>query len=262
MPVKIWDISPDGILTNSIHTTRRSTLRGEEFREEANALDRQLDQMLDRALELTSSVQTPGSESLAFAKRWSLGRALAESKVLDSPYLELDERKDLWTALARKCRLGIRASGEPEKDWIGLIPEREADPIYIERDVFSRGLWLQEQDLDQARLTFGSRLFNAKELHSRAAINSKQLRDALARWFDGASESRRRQLTTSKTFSHIAKALAARWPSRGPGSAKRPVHYSKNDLYAELCKVLDPLADQHQDTIIDRTLLELKDSTC
>ena len=244
MPIKIWDRSPNGTLASSVRTSRPSTLRGEEFREEAEALDRQIDQMLDRAVELTSSVQHQSSESQAFARRWSLGRALAESNLLGSPYLEFDERKDLWIALARKCRLGIRASGQPEVEWASLIPERESDPLYIERDVFARGLWLQEQELHQAEATFGSKLFNAKELHSRAAVNSKELRDALARWFDSLCESRRAQLTASKIFSAITKTLAARWPSRGPGSAKRPIHYTEEKLYNELCRVLGPLVDQ------------------
>ena len=247
MPVKIWDRSSEGLLTNSVHTTRPTTLRGEEYRGEAEALDQQIDQILDRAAGLTSSAQTQGAASLAFIERWSLGRALAEASLLESSYLELDERKYLWAALARKCRLGVRASGQPAKEWTGLIPEREADPSRIERDVFSRSLWLQEQELSQAQVTFGSRLFNAKELHNREAINSKQLRDALARWLSGLNETRRAQLTSSKTFSAIAKALAARWPSRGPGSAKRPVHYSEEDLYHELCEVLDPRVRDSED---------------
>ena len=99
MPVKVWDRSPDGNFTSSIRTTRRTGLfRGEAFREEAEELDRHLDRMLDRAVQLTSSAVTQGTESEAFVKRWALGRAVAEEEILEFPHLEPDERKDLWTA--------------------------------------------------------------------------------------------------------------------------------------------------------------------
>ena len=51
MPVKIWERSSDGSLSSSIATIRPAGLRGEEFRTEADALDREIDRMLDRAVE-------------------------------------------------------------------------------------------------------------------------------------------------------------------------------------------------------------------
>ena len=90
--------------------------------------------------------------------------------------------------------------------------------------------------------SFGASLANAREIHRRGAINSKSLRDALSHWFGELSPVRRSELTKNGNFVPLAKALAKRFPARGPGSAKRPVHYSVEELYEEVCNVLDPLA--------------------
>ena len=55
MPIKIWDIDGSGAYTSTIQTHRRTTLGGEEFRPEADALDANIDQVLDRATELAAS---------------------------------------------------------------------------------------------------------------------------------------------------------------------------------------------------------------
>lgn len=243
MPLVMWD-RQGGVLSNHIETSRRDSLRGESFRWEAEALDRQVDQMLDRAVKLSASVEAAEAEQEAFVKRWAVGRALMESRLLESEHLEPDEKKSLWQAIAGKCRLGVRADATSEECWRGLIPERESDPKRIERDVFAIGLWLQEQELSAAILTFGARFHNARRLHGRGAINPKQLRDALARWFETLPPSLRAILTRRENFETLAKALAARFPARGPGSAKRPIHYSDADLYEEICRVLGPLAEE------------------
>ena len=200
--------------------------------------------MLDRAVALSASVEAPKAEQQAFVQRWAVGRALKESALLESPNLDAEERKSLWRAIARKCRLGVRADGSPEHAWGKLVLHRESDPKRIERDVFALGLWLQEQDLASAMMTFGAKSFNARRLHVREAISSRNLRDALARWLEAFGDLRRVELVRGENFEMLAKALAKRFPARGPGSAKRPVHYSDEELYAEICKVLDPLAEQ------------------
>ena len=45
-------------------------------------------------------------------------------------------------------------------------------------------------------------------------------------------------------YAQLAKALRSRWPSRGKGSAKRPVHYGPEDLLEETRKVLNPLVER------------------
>lgn len=242
MPVKLWGRDDSGTLTSTIRTTRRTGLGGEEFRDEAEPLDKQTDAVLDRAAELSS---TGAAESQDFVKRWAIGRAVAESKLLDSPHLEPDERGFLWSAMALKCRLGIRASGEaPEERWRGLIPERDTEPTRIKRDIFAMGHWLQEQELEKALATFGGNLKNADEIQRREALRSERVRSALYRWFSLQDPHHRTYLFKGKQFSRIAKALRKRWPSRGPGSAKRPEHYSDKDLDEEMRRVLAPIAEE------------------
>ena len=241
MPVKIWDRTSDGALTSRVETSRSQSYRGERYRADAEALDEEVDRMLDHAVALSACVPAVEVGQQAFVKRWSVGRALAESRLSESGYLETAERRWLWLAIARKCRLSVRSDGSAEDSWRGLIPNRESDPDRIERDIFAMGRWLQEQEIELAMASFGASLTNAREIHRRGAINSKNLRDALAQWFGECPPTRRMVLMKNGNFVPLAKALAKRFPSRGPGSAKRPVHYSAKELYEEVCKVLDPM---------------------
>ena len=204
--------------------------------------DEEIDRMLDNAVALSASVPAVEAGQQSFIKRWSVGRALAESRLSESDHLETTEQRWLWLAIARKCRLSVRSDGSPEESWRGLIPNREFDPSRIERDVFAMGRWLQEQELEPAMASFGASLTNAREIHRRGAINSKNLRDALALWFGELCPERRSKLTKNGNFVPLAKALAKRFPARGPGSAKRPVHYPGDELCEEVRKVLDPIA--------------------
>ena len=242
MPVKIWDRTRDGALTSRVETSLPHSYRGERYRADAEALDEEIDKMLDRAVALSAQVQSVEVEKRSFVKRWSLGRALTESRITESDHLEAAEQKWLWLAIARKCRLSVRSDGTPEETWRGLIPNRKLDPTRIERDVFAMGTWLQEQEIEPAMVSLGASLTNAREIHRRGAINSKNLRESLARWFSELCIERRLELTKNGNFVPLAKALARRFPARGPGSAKRPVHYSKTELDEEVSKVLDPIA--------------------
>ncbi len=242
MPVKIWDRTRDGALTSSVETSLSHSYRGERYRADAEALDKEIDRMLDHAVALSARAQSVEARRRPFVKRWSLGRALTESRLTESNHLETAEEKWLWLAIARKCRLSVRSDGSTEYSWRGLIPNRELDPTRIERDVFAMGTWLQEQELESALASLGASLTNAREIHRRPAINSKNLRESLARWFSELCNKRRSELTQNSNFVPLAKALACRFPARGPGSAKRAVHYSESELYEEVSKVLDPIA--------------------
>lgn len=242
MPVKIWDRMTDGTLTSRVETSRSQSFRGERYRADADALDEEIDRMLDHAVNLSTCAHATETGQQPFVKRWSIGRAMVESKLLESNFLETSEQKWLWLAVARKCRLGVRSDGSREESWQGLIPHRDLDPGRIELDVFAMGMWLQEQEIDLAMASFGTSLSNALEVHRRGAIRSRNLRDALAQWFGELCPARRRELAKPGNFELLAKALAKRFPARGPGSAKRPVHFSKDELYEEVCEVLDPIA--------------------
>ena len=242
MPIKIWERDDRGHVTSRIETSWPTRLGAEEYRAEAEALDEQIDTMLDWASELASARPVEQDKIGEFVKRWAVGRAIVEFEVLESPYMASEERSHLWLALARKCRLGNRSTGEEETNWQTLIPERELEPKRLKRDIFARSLWLQEQECNDALVTFGGSLTNAREIHNRESLRSTNLRNSLGRWFIELEPSQRKYLQQTSGFITIAKALQKRWPSRGPGSAKRPAHYTDQDLDREVHRALKQFA--------------------
>lgn len=241
MPVKLWNRDDLGNLTSTIRSSSGGGFGGEEYRSEAEELDKEIDCVLDRAAELADAPITVCSANPQFVKRWAIGRAIAESGILQSPHLASEPKSELWLAMARKCRIGVRASGEPEKKWRFLIPERDMEPRRIENDIFGLGMWLQEQELDDALSTFGGGLHNAKQIWSGEPLRAKQFKNALGRWFAKHDTQQLDHLYRIPQYAVLAKSLRRRWPSRGPGSAKRPAHYDEPELYREIRRVLDPI---------------------
>ena len=241
MPIKIWE-HKDGFLSNfiAVHGLGKGSIEGERRREEAEALDAQVDTMLDRAVSLVGQA-TAAPAHLFLARRWAMGRAMYESKLLDSPHMESNDHGDLWLAIDRKCRHGIRADSSREDAWHDLVPRKERDAVRPDRDPFPVSLWLQEQDLEGTIAAFGGKYGNAQKLFMRPALQSLNLREAMAKWMRRQPSAVRLYVANNKQFWGVIKALAARFPARGPGSAKRPVHFSEEELYREVCKVLDPL---------------------
>ncbi len=242
MAVKIWNQEPSGTLTSTIRRLGSSGIQAEEHRSRADQIDLQIDQLLDKALVLLEQ-QDGGRNHNRFATRWAIGRAIAESHILDSPHLERGEMPDLWLAMARKCRLGVRHTGEPSPTsrWKGLIFQRDTEPKRIEYDIFGLGIWLQEQELEDAKLAFGSSIHNAKQIWSGEALRSPKLRKALTDYFANFNEAQRQHICQNYRYAVLAKALRQRWPSRGKGSAKRPVHYEQQELSGEIAQLLDPI---------------------
>ncbi len=244
MPVKIWELRNSSLTSAiAVRGSGKGSLEGESRREEAEALDAQVDAMLDRAVSLVGEA-TAVPEHLFLARRWAMGRATYESQLMDSPYLEPNEHNDLWLAIDRKCRHGIRADGSREDTWRVLVPTRTGDSKRPERDVIAVSLWLQEQDLKGTITAFGGKYGNAQRLFIRPALRSLNLREALAKWMRRQPARVRSRLVNNRMFLSVLKTLAKRFPSRGPGSAKRPVHYAPDDLYSEVCKVLDSIAEE------------------
>ena len=255
MAVKIWDLDESGNLTSTIRKDGRTGLRAEESRPRAEILDREIDKLLDKAVNLLVK-QDPNPRHTEFAKRWAIGRAISESGIMDSPHLEPGERADLWRAMARKCRLGVRHTGKqnPRSKWKGLVPGREMEPKRIQDDIFGLGMWLQEQELEDARLAFGNGLHNAKQIWSREALRSGNFRDALAAYFSELGEKEREQLYIIPQYAQLAKALRSRWPSRGKGSAKRPVHYRPRRTLGRNPQGLEPVGGMPAEEIREMAL--------
>ena len=214
MAVKLWDLDESGHLTSSIKRKGQSGLEAEGFRPQAEDLDARIDQLLDMVLDVLGR-EDPNPRHNMFAKRWAIGRGIAESSILESDNLEPGERAELWRAMARKCRLGIRHDGsrDPKSFWKDLIPERHIEPKRIENDIFGIGMWLQEQDLDDARTTFGEGLHNAKQVWSGEALRSRNFRNALASYFSERGQEELEILYRIPHYTILAKALRQRWPS-------------------------------------------------
>ena len=242
MPIKLWNADDEGNYVSVIKTNRASGDDTEKFRSEAEALDLEIDGVLDKLVALPSSTVEKNRHRQQFMRRWSIGRTIADSGIMQSPNLKDEDQEDLWLAFARKCRLGIRASGRSERRWRDLIPNRDYEPRRMDDDVFAMGLWLQEQELGEAIATFGAGLHNAKQIWSREPLRSRKSRDALCDWFYKYPPDERAQLFKIPRYAEIAKSLTRRWPSRGPGSTRRPENYGDLDLALELHQVLDPVA--------------------
>ena len=243
MPVKIWDQDQSGHLISSIRWMGSTGIDAEHHRPQAERLDEQIDLLLDNALTLLDQQDEDQKHSL-FATRWATGRAIADSDILASPDLENHERSDLLLAMARKCRLGVRHTGqmEPTPKWNGLLPtNRDNEPKRIEPDIFGLGMWLQEQQLEDAKMAFGGGLHNAKQIWSGEALRSPKLRQALTTYFADFTHGQREILYRIPQYAKLAKALRQRWPSRGKGSAKRPVHYDQEQLEVEINQLLKPI---------------------
>ena len=145
--------------------------------------------------------------------------------------------------MARKCRLGVRHTGEPNPNsrWQSLTFDRLSDPKRIEYDIFGLGMWLQEQDLEDAKIAFGSSIHNAKQIWSGEALRSPKFRQSLTDYFVEYTPEQRKYLCQNYRYAELAKGLRQRWPSRGKRSAKRPVHYPQDQLSVEVGQVLDPI---------------------
>ena len=245
MPVKLWNLDEKGNLTSTVRRMRQPGIAAEGFRPQAEELDSKIDDILDTAHNLLTE-KDPNPRHNMFAKRWAIGRSMAESRILLSPNLEAGERPDLFRAMARKCRLGVRHDGtrDPKSPWRDLIPERDMEPKRIEDDIFGLGMWLQEQELDQAKKAYGEGLHNAKQIWSREALRNKNFREALAHYFSERDQTELDILYRIPQYAILAKALRQRWPSRGKGSAKRPVHYGESELLKEIQKVLNPKVEE------------------
>lgn len=171
-----------------------------------------------------------------------------ESGVFDSPALRNERRQLLWKALARKCRTGARSTREVDKRWLKLRrssarePRREGGKL----DYFEMCWWLAEQNLRDAIDTFGGSIRNVWQMLERPALQPIGVRRALRSWLDSQPECIKEKLLKQQMFAEMMKQLRKRWPGRGRGSAKRPVHYGEEAIKAEVSKLLVPFVNQIQ----------------
>lgn len=244
MPAKIWEADKKG-LSSRVVTGWDKVLTAEEHREDAERLDRSLDTVLYSAVSRMNEESTPGLAAV-FLRAWAVGCVLSESGVFNSPALQNEEEKLLWRALASKCRTGARSNCEVEPAWLDLRPCSAGEPRREggKLDYFAMCVWLAEQDLQDAADTFGGSIRNVWQMLERPALRPISLRRALKKWLGSQPESVRQKLFEPAVYAEMMKELRRRWPDRGPGSAKRPVHYEDGALSTELEKLLTPLASR------------------
>ena len=238
MPAKIWEASEEG-LHSRVESDWEAAWTPEQFRADAEELDGELDTVLDRALERVAQESAPAIPA-DFLRAWAVGRCLNESRVLESKALRRERPALLWKALASKCRAGARSDGTVEERWRKLRPQRAGEPRREggKLDYFEMCRWLAEQDLDDAADTFGGQVRNVWQMLERPTLRPLIVRRALLGCFGELPEEERRRLYERQTFAELMKTLRRRWPDRGPGSAKRPIHYSEEALRGELASFL------------------------
>lgn len=256
MAVLVWS-DRDGVLGNSIRSGRRAALSAEEYRPEAEALDRKLDAVLDmawHALTIISRRENGKARFDTLEQAWILGRAVHVSDILRHEAMQGEERILLWQALTAKAWYGIRHDVIRDPRWRDLIPSKsrkwQTKPNDINKFRYLEiGYWVREQPLRDVGEAFGWKFSNANDLYDRASLRSVVLLRTLLYWLRQQTPEVRDGLTTpisaSKRHAIIAKALHKRFPAKGPGSALLPQHYPEDELRAIVCEVLDHARDAH-----------------
>lgn len=246
MPVKLWQKDANNRYTSRIVTKWDSPpLGGEEYRAESEELDKRLDDVLDDSLSLLGELSGV-SINIRFKRIWCVGRCVRESGVLRLPALRTERRVLLWRAMAWKCWLGTRhdyPNSMHEPRWRELRPGKQAEPKdpFRTRELFEIGLWLQQQELNDAAFIFGGSVSNSIAIGRRTSINALAMREALKEWLQDILPEHREAVYMNKNFDQVAKALRQRWPDAGFGAARRPEHYSSEELLTEVREVLEPV---------------------
>ena len=244
MPVLMWLQNKDGKRYTKVKTSWNTEFDGEEYRDLAETLDAEIDKVLDNAVKLMDSVLHLGAKR-EFIRTWSMGRSIAESGILQHKAMQNEFRINLWQAMEQKALLGIRSNGEPVIGWRRVRSNVKHITSRPDQHLFEVGLWMQQQDFKDAMTVFMGQGSNAEKVFRRPSMRSLKMREALQRWISNQDDDVHPWLFKTANYDGIVcKAIIKRWPARGPGSAKRPEHYSQQRLDRELAKVLEPIIQQ------------------
>lgn len=257
MPVIVWNADSEYV-GSIVRTGRRFTLSAEEFRPEAEALDRELDDLLDmafHALTVISRRAKSGKIHLdSFEQVWVLGRAVTVTEILRHDAMQGEIRTMLWQAIMHKAWHGIRSNASHDDRWQLLLPRQatmwQNQPTkaasYKNLEV---GYWLRDQQLHDAGEVFGWKYSNALALYDRSSLRAPILRQEVLHWLRRQHPRVREELAKGirgpGRFGIVSKALSARFPAYGPGSALLPQHYPEDELREIVCETLDTARDLH-----------------
>lgn len=243
MPVLMWLENEDGKRYTKVKTSWNTEFDGEEHRDLAEALDAEIDKVLDNAVKLMDSRLELGAKR-GFIRTWSIGRSIATSGILQHEAMQNEFRINLWQAMDQKALLGIRSNGDTETSWRRVRSKVMHATSRPDHHLFEIGLWLQQQEFKDAATTFMGSSGIAADWFTRTVVRSLKMRQAINHWISKLEPEHQQWFSTKTNDRAIIRALAKRWPARGPGSAKRPEHYSQKRLDRELAKTLEPIIQQ------------------
>ena len=254
MPVLVWS-EHDSAPASTVRTGRRVALSAEEFRPEAEALDRDLDVLLDMAFNALTVISQPSKSGKmrydSFEQVWVLGRAVAATEILRHKAMQGEMRTMLWQAIIHKAWHGIRHDATYDEPWRNLIPAKtrrwQTHPKETNAYTFLEvGYWLREQQLHEAGEVFGWKYSNAQDLFDRPSLRAPALRREVLHWLRRQSPEVREELAKpirgTGRFAIISKSLSKRFPAT---AAFRPQHYPPDELRAIVCETLDAARDLH-----------------
>jgi hypothetical protein len=237
MPAQIWSLRDNGDVVSGVETRGHASIKPEDFTL-ADHLDTALDHAFDEAEHLRAKYARPDVPE-RFTTYWAVGRALRESGILNHDALRNESPDLFFKAAAAKFRTLTRADGTKASNWANLRPTLTDAPTNREgsrkgHDHWSMCLWLAEQEYDDAVSTFGGSIRNVWQTLERPTLASLVFREALRTWLAELPEHTARDLTSTRKFPPLMKAMRARWPGRGRRSALQPVHYEREELRREI----------------------------
>lgn len=250
MPVLMYELNGNGDLHSQVVTSWSSNFDGEEYRSVAEDLDVAIDEVLDSAVELWIANSDTDAQT-ELIRVWAVGRAVAATQLLDHSAMDNEYRINLWQAMEQKVLLGIRSDGLIYSNWTQLRSRAPKVTTRPDRHLFEVGLWIQNMPLVDCAVLFLGQSALCSELFRRPAFRSLKMRSAFLRWIRAHDGQSLQWVSVKRNYVELAKAVVKRWPARGPGSAKRPEHYSEQRLDAELKRVLDPLVESALALVVD-----------
>lgn len=243
MPVLMWLENEDGKRYTKVKTSWNTEFDGEEHRDLAEVLDAEIDKVLDNAVKLMDSRLELGAKR-GFIRTWSIGRSIATSGILQHEAMQNEFRINLWQAMDQKALLGIRSNGDTETSWRRVRSNVKNANLRPDRHIFEVGLWLQQQEFGDAISTFMGSSGIASVWFRYPAVRSLKMRQAIQSWISEHKPEHEYWFSLIENHDAIGRAIVKRWPAQGPGSAKRPEHYSQERLDTELAKILEPIIQQ------------------
>ena len=263
MPFLYW-------LDENRYTVSTQWLRSyeNEFELEAKEIDRILDNIFDQALINLSELQLKQDDykkHKEFYRDYAVGRSIIDSEILLHSYLAGNGTKSkppellvdkgnyemivekginiaFYTAIGRKASLGKSLDFYEKDRWKAIRPTRKNAVKEGEKrasgkkDIYARAVYLAEQDLNMALLTFGGIVDLVSGAFERNLMSLK-LRNSIAKFCGQFNIDKREKYYSRDVRREMYKKLNKLFPSSGAGSSKSPENYTEEVLLETLNKI-------------------------